>query len=746
MAALLFQFTSDLLAAHQLETDPIGWDSLKWLWARDPKRHGVMLSVSVDLTFSKQAAAYLRLLYEGGTDAQGRPVAAQGVAALVVLTVFEQDPNELRPVEIYRGQLDFLTYVSEERGVTCRFKEVGFATALLARADTAVDLLGNESLSGVSLPPYPPVTATLHSQQTRQRYEGRVVTTALETGSGTVYDDNSQSQLFYFGYNEVSNEIGLQQIAGGFVPGNAYEAVPIFTAPDTGEYVIELGGAVELTVNNIGDPDAGFGAFDVKFHYRINGTPGTPTIANGGLLATAGPALPAGGLRVTIPARRFTEQLVPGDKIYLYAEVYLHQISDPFLPNYQFRVNATEQVGTYLRIQATTTTPATACAGLLVHEVLARCCEAATDQRDALYSEYYGHPASRVPYAQAGPGARRLTTSGFQLRGFPLPDAPLGTGVTDTRKSLACSLNEAYDSLDAVDCLGMGTEQRAGRPVVRIEPRAHFYQATEVVRLGAVTGLKKSPYAEWLYNEAQVGYQHWQSGSANGLDEFNGLRTYALPLGTVKKTYAAISRFNAAGYLIEEARRNRYGDGTTKEGQADSELFLICVRFVPAHTEVVLGVTTSYPDTYVSEQGEAFTLVQGVLSPTAYNLRLSPGRMLRNHGPWLRAGLATLTSKRLLLTKSAGNDHLVSRRTGETSPLEEGADVAVSELAAPLVLAETYAFTARLRRGQMKALEANPYGRISFLDSFGTRKSGHLLRAERTPQGGLTTFTLLRAA
>ena len=93
-----------------------------------------------------------------------------------------------------------------------------------------------------------------------------------------------------------------------------------------------------------------------------------------------------------------------------------------------------------------------------------------------------------------------------------------------------------------------------------------------------------------------------------------------------------------------------------------------------------------------------------------------------------------------------GNAHLLSQLLTEAAPLDEFTSPALADLPAAVWLAETYEFTARVRRGQMRELRRAPYGLVSFLDSAGTRKSGYLLRAERTPQGGRTAFTLLRAA
>lgn len=748
MAPLIFQFTSVPLQPLQLKgADPIGWDSLKYLFARDVKRHGVLISVSVDLTFVKEAAAYLRLAYEGGTDATGAVVPAGGVEALVVLTVYEQDPNELRPVEIYRGRLDFTTYASAETGVTARFKETGFTTALLTRDDAAVDLFGRESLSGTATPRYEPATAQLHSQQTLQRFEMARTTPDDTPGEGLVTPDN-ESQLVFFGMEEPTrNEFDIAPFANGPVPGNVNSPanVPFYTAKARGPhtFTFRLDTYPRITQTS----GAFFEEIDIKYEFETTRRGSftntrlltfrrqSPNLNNGNLLPPK-PAFPPSGddyrYRLDTGPRVFVVDMEPGDQAYLYGEIFVHEFSGS---QYVTTVSAAMGVGSYLRVSAPTTTDPTSCVGLLVHEAFERCAEAATDQSPAFYSEFYGRTDTRRPYARDGAGALRMVTSGFQLRGFPLPSAPAPpAGETDARKSLNVAFNDLYDGLDAIDCLGQGVEERDGRPVVRVEPRGYFYQEAEVLRLGAVSALTKRVYPELLHNAAEFGYSHWQSGAPNGLDEFNGRRTYSLPLTQVKRTYAAVSTLNAAGYRIEEARRDRFADGATKEGKADAEPFLICLRRAGTG--------------FVSERLESFTsATAGILSPaTAYNLRLSPGRMLRAHGPWLRAGLAAQPTGRLLPGRAEGNAHLVSQRLDEAAPLDEFAAVPVAELASPLVLAETYEFTVRLRRGQMATLQRNPYGRISFVDGLGQRKSGYLLRAERTPQGGLTTFTLLRAA
>lgn len=773
-APLIFLLTSDALQALQCADEPVGWPGLKEVLLRDEKRHGITLTGTAELTFVKAAAAYLRTVYEGGpvgTGATARMVPAAGVEGVVSLTVYEQDPNELRPVELFRGRVDFLTYESTLAGVSCRFKEGGLATVLLAREQVAVDLLGHESAGGVALSPATLTTAALHSQETLQRYEAKQVAQPATSEQITLRDNDGYSApragsaLLRIGFPDVAvNEFGIE---GGFGlyygdPGSAFN-VPVFTAKGNGVYDVDFAFTVDERIETeqtfLLPPLVNLTyQIDIKYELRIR---------RGGVLLAPIPLAPAyhydgtlsllSGFRdardhVTTVSYRDSLPLIVGDTLTLYAEFYVHGLFSGVGVSYTAIVKTRYQAGAYFRLRAVTTTPPTACPGLLAHEALARVFEAATDTRDVFYSEYFGRPD--LGYATTGPGALRLLTSGFQLRGFPLPTAPLPAlvpGDTDPRKSLYATAQQLYDGLNGIDCLGLGLETRADRPIVRVEPRAHFYQPADVLTLGAVSDLKQRVHPALLHNAVEVGYPHWQSGApeglTNGLDEFNAPRSYSLPLTQVKATYSATSNLIAAGYLIEAVRRDRFVLGASKEGKADGELFVIALRFVPAHTVTLGGLSIPFPAGYASSTNENFATVSGIFSPpTTYNLALSPGRMLRAHGPWIRAGLAAQTAQRLLPAALAGNPHLASQQLSEAAPLREAGPVLIADLTPPVLLAETYEFTLRLRRGEMAALRANPYGRISFLDAAGTLRRGYLLRCEREVQSGKATLTLLRAA
>jgi len=734
---LKFVATSDQLQPLPLDVAPVGWDGLKYLFQRDERYWGVMLTGSADLTFWKTGGEYLRTLYRGGIDANGQTIPAGGIDAVSALNVFERDPNEYRNALVLRQQVDFTTYRDTTAGVSVKLKETGFATSVLARADSEVDLFGSTSLGGGYIAPPTPTIIALHSQMLRLKYAASQKADA-DLSPGLMFgdeDDLSHEQLLLFGFDtQRDNDLGLEPFAGGFVQGNATDVPALYTAKENGTFVIEFDLRASVSATNNGDGPE-FETVEGDGFLRVKR--GQATIAEYPLISFFKEENLGGDYvgEVKTGVRRYTIDVQVGDTIYLYTRYFVHDIGGIGTGiRYRSTISGQMLAGSYFTITAESTTPETSCRGVLIYEAFQHLVAAMTDGGN-FYSEHFGR--TDLGYAMDGAGSLRFITNGFGLRGFPLPTDPytVGDDGIDPRKPLTAAFSKVYNSLDSTDCLGLGIEQRDGKPTLRIEPRSFFFQQKETLRLGAVQGLATSPYLPGFHNEVHIGYQRWQSGAAVGLDEFNGQRTYALPLNSQKATYSALSDMITAGYVLEQTRRQQFVMGTNKEGGADQDLFLVCLRRSPSG-----GLVT--------EKNEAFSSVTGILSPeTSYNLRLSPARMLRQHGAFIRAGLApqAAAGKKLQLTKVEGNDKLVSQLRMEAAPVDEHASPTITDLAAPIYLAEQHTFTAKLRRQQLRQLMKSPYGKISFLDGKGQRHGGYVLKVECAPESGQASFTLLRA-
>lgn len=732
-----FRYTlrSDLLGTRVLRTDPLGWDAVGISLHRDTIRHGLTTEYSVELGFVKDGRSYLQRVYE-----------AAGIEADVRLTIEQYDPNAFEWLPYYQGRVNLTTRELTDLEFRANVENENFTQRFLNRATVAVDLLGNLSVGGSAGPAAAATTVSLHSRTLVKHFAGQVPgPQPFPTIAGNVSDDASRSQTFYFGYAQgedsgYRNELRMQQIAGGFVSGDASSAVPIFRVPDTGQYVIEVAAEVDVEVARAGGT-LKFGKVDTKFHYRINGDPSTAVelVADHFSNSFVG----VYRHRFSIAPRTFSENLVPGDKIYLYAEVYVHEFDSGFDP-ISVAVRATEQPGTYLRIRAQTRTEPTPCTGLLAYEAFERLCQALTDEPDAFRSTYFGRPDTRRPQPMDGPGALTMVTGGFQLRGFPLPTAPAPVAPEkDTRKSLYATWQELFGSLSAAHWLGYGLEtNERGNPVVRVEPAPYFYPNRVVLDLTAGPADRPSPtfrvtskeLTGRYYQSLEFGYEAWQAEQVNGLDEANTKRKWTTPLTQVDSTYSQVGKYATSAQLLELTRRQRYVSSDSTDTRGDNNNFLVCLLRRPAGG-------------FETERNQQFSKLDGVLDPASiYNARLTPARNLRRHGAAIRAGLDANPAGHVRFTFGEGNNELVSRLVTETTDVAEKADIQVSQLATPLWRNYSDSFTAPLTRQQLQTLLADPLGRVRYYNTRRKLCEGWILDFKHEGKEQKGSFTLLPCA
>lgn len=714
MPSFVFQLTSDAAPPHICTTDPVGWQEMKYSLVRDTKYHGVAFEVSLQLTFVKAAGNYIKTLYE-----------AYGPEVAIRLTVFEQNPNELRFEEVHTGRLDMTTYKALPVGVSVTVAETTLASKLQNQDDVQVDLLSPVALSGSALPAASPAVAVLHSQQLPKRFEAVMGTTPTAAYSGIIFDSDSRGSVLYFGFGEVKKNEFNFPITSTLTDSND-EPIAAFPITEAGAYTFDLRIRFKDSIHREGS-NGDFDKVQIRVYFRVNN--GAPQQ----LAAYVDNDVDGPVDAVLDGTYQGVHALAAGDRVYLYAFQQVQDVHGNVLTgSYQFSNQITVLSGSYLRISATTTTAATSCNGVLVHEAYQRVLSSMTGQNNIFYSDYFGRTDSTPAYAVDGSGALRMVTNGYWLSGFPISTStPPAEGEVDYRKGLFCSLSDLFSSTDATDCLGMSTELVNGRPVVRIEPRAFYYPTSVVLALGSVTELSKSVAPEHLYGTAEVGFTTWKP-AANETLEFNGKRSYTLPLTITKNSYTALSPYIGGGYLIEEARRNRFDLATAQDSKADDNNYLICLR--------------RSGGLLVAERDEAFAEVTGIPNPsTAYNLRLSPGRSLRRHGAFLQPTLYRRPAAKVRAGAVEGFNSLSTQLTTETTPVDERADVLAAELPARLFAGEVYEFTVQLRWAQLKSLRARPYGRISFLDNLGQRLSGYLQRLDYSPATRRAEFKLLRA-
>ncbi|MET4106052.1 hypothetical protein [Hymenobacter sp. UYP22] len=718
---LRFTLLSELFGPQRQSVDPLGWEGMGVTLHRDGKYHGLTTEYTVELGFVKEGRAYL---------AQALDVA--GVEAEIGLLVEVYDPNTFTWEVYYQGRLDLSGATQTATEFRCAAEKTGFTQKFLNREDANVDLLGRESVGGTALAAVTPATVELHSKAIRQRYEAVTPTNPLPAFPDYVTDGESRFKSMYFGFGTaIVDEFGVQETNAGTVTiatdDNSPE-VPIYTTKEGGLFNIDFSILALLRIqrqNGKGD----FDKADGEIYFRINDE--QPVT----LFEFKASGIAGEFRRQLTAGYRLTRELEIGDRIYLYGRLHVYDISGPAIGPYQFTTLLEMQEGSYFRMSADTQTQPTPAAGLLLYEALNRLAQALTDQAVAFRSAYFGRTDTLPTYPVDGPGALTMVTSGFQVRGFPL-----------ALKSLFASWKDLFDSLNAAYWLGYGIERThpGGPEVVRVEPAGYFYSDEVVLTLEApvhdelpdadgtlLSNLQLKELPDRTYIQAKAGWQKWQTQSLNGLDEFNASREWHLPLVHPQATYDAVGGYITAGFYLENTRRQRYDATSTTDGGSDNDNFLICLL-----RDSLGGFQT--------ERNQLFADVSGLYSPdTVYNLRLSPARMLRRHGPALAAGLRYQTGRRLRFGFGEGNNQLSTRLPGET-PVVEGGDIPVSELDAPLWRPQSWEFTAPCSRLQAAAVLQNPRGRIRFQDERGAWQEGWILDFKHTLSQQQADFTLLR--
>lgn len=427
--SILYRFTanSEILGRRRFRHDPVDWASIVASARRDATRHGTTIDFTSDLTFVKDGRAYLLRAYQ-----------AAGVQADVRILIEQWHPNEFRWMPFYSGRVNFLAAEVGPTMIKVNLEQEGWLQKFLTRNSVKVDLFSGQSVAGYSGRTFDPLTVQLHSRAIYQRYvasqKAKATQTAYMTGDE---DDRSHEQLYYFGFDtQEVNELKLGAVSGGWVAGEKSSVVPIFTASESGTFVIELNLYLHVEAHNYGQGPE-FETVDGDCYLRV--------VQNGVTTETRlVPDFYSGGLGgdyigdIITGAKQFSVSLQPFDEIYLYARYFIHNIGGGWTGiRYRTPLTGTMMPGSYFKMTATTTTAPTPTQGLLLYEALERTCQALTDEFFVFKSDFFGRPERG--YAADGPGALTMITGGFQIRGFPLLLGPKATATPQT-----ITLDRAY--------------------------------------------------------------------------------------------------------------------------------------------------------------------------------------------------------------------------------------------------------------------------------------------------------------
>jgi hypothetical protein len=774
MAAPLFRFYLSQANIGTVEVNaPVGWDDIELTLARDAVYHGVSASYTLDLQFEKVGYEFIRTVYN-----------TYGIEAEILLLVYELDINEKKYVGNYAGRVNLTKYAATEIDCTVNAEETGFVRAILNSEDIQVNLISLKSLSGVDIAKFENELQAieLHSKATQKLYEANSDVNQPQFTYSPATREEETSGTVYIGFDtEVSNQFSAYTYTTGVEFTKGTNAIIDFV--EEGEVTVEYD--LDFEINCYADKgDFKQSELDFFIGVGLKGQPvnGTPvpserifSDSQSGLSGFFSKSVRVSGKRVY--------NIKAGESLYLFGYTGVFDTDSPTIGTFQFSWQMELTGLNRIKVSGATTTEPSQANGIMIHEAFSRIVQSITGRDDAFYSELLGRTDSNIKYPSDGELSLLWLSNGSQIRGFPLADTVFVAPTWDAGKQYApgelvsfpvggatyiatsanqndeptrlvgwqissvkpiavlgrpifAALKEAYGAINALRPVGLGAELLpTGAQRIRFEGVEFFYNKTVALELGAVEGLKLSVAQEYYYNQVDAGFEKWQSGEDNSLDEYNTKQSRITPITQLKSTYSMLCKYPMSGYLIEGVRRQQYKDTPDKEDGNDKTNFLVALLRRPVGSG------------FETERNQKLIICNNVNQPSSiYNARYTPFRNFIRHGVIIRSGLRFLDAKSVLFQEGNANYNAQMQFQDEPAPLAENQPMPVSGLSAPIWIPEYYEFTAPLPRHQRLAIQNNPYGLITFRDRIGNLKKGYIKEIKMSLSKKQATFKLLRAA
>lgn len=735
---------NDTGQVERLDKDPKGFDEMTLKHQRDEKYHGITEDFSSEFGFYCKG---------GGKELIDDAYLDKGQEADVTLTLDVYCNGSF--TRLFTGKLNFTTYRQEWiSGVLYSFLDMDkqdIARLINSREDLKVDLLRSQSLDGVNIPDYPysSYEISMHSKVIKllsswENSGNTVVCNAFE--SDTLYEMRIAEWLRDKGELKESNDVTAS--VEGVISGQGTNIAPVVEFSEDYEF-----------------------PFDVTFSWNVSGTMydksflvggsecagGTPTGVsrgtnsvdvtlslfkgtNSGDLVTNTTrwnlvTIPAYSTLQSVTAQNFsasgsiTTSVNRGEKLWLFW-IFSYRV---LVGGSAFDIQWTfDYTNADISVVANTTTPASSCTGIAIHEAWSKLASIITDQPLAFYSEFFGRTDSNIVYPSDGCGSKTAITSGLNIRGF-------------TSSSIATSLKDMFDACHSVWGVGLGIEDYQNNRVLRVEPVYYFYSDTVVLTLENVPNIQMTHLSDKVYNKIVLGFQKWNTESTNGLDEPLTRIEFVVPqIKSNKNAFELINPYVGGMYAIEQTRRKNHLDYATEDTGYDENLFFICLN---------------KDDLTIPEKNENFVSVSGLLSPeTAYNLRLMLSSTYDRVKYLFTAGLtklATMASQILMPAEGEGNESVLYTfipdgcdgdhfGTQQSNGRAGRFPSPTARRNYPLWEPEEFTFDYPLGFADYLALINNPYGLIRFSDGQDNFYSGWIRSLEYNLRMKTASFTILR--
>lgn len=721
-----------------LYADPYGWDNVTLQLARDEVYKGLFVDFTASLGWHCNG---------GGRDFISGIYEAEDVNAVIIVTIeINCDASGANYQTMYVGRLDLASIIDDGEVLKCNLERSDLYSKLKARDETSVNISSALSIGQVAITPAELISLPLDSMEIRFKSNWYVEDGYIFTITRTVEKESNVSGMEAAGF--ITHDMLLlnsdfeesfpsveYENYGQFGPYQAFEEVPVPEIMYLNDPLIAYPQALTVKVDFEGTftdmmtitgqtrtnldmrlgifwGEKGTNNYFVEYIYDVSGYSADPFTDN-----------------FSIHETRVLNIVNRKDTVWL-AWVIFNQAT--FSPaSYWTNQLKWEYTSGTVEITAQSLFYESNTQAVLVHEALNQVAASIADTDVSFYSEFYGRTdSSKVIYASDGCGSNLALTNGLNIRMFP--DRPI-----------YFALRDFFTSLDALHNIGLTIEG----DLIRIEGLDFFFDnsapsfiATKPVKVK--TTIDNSRY----YNKIEVGYDKWETEFKGGLDEPNSTREYSTILNAVKGVYSKLSKYIASPYALELTRRKNINFLQTEDWRYDNDNFFIAV----------VRNASPYMGSFLPElYADSFTSGGNMESlTTAYNLRLTPARMILAHFKPLIACLQKVQSA-ITFVKGTGNflmfaakDNVGCQEDYNGVNLFENQSFAYNETNAanntPLWIPEKYELQYPLTFSEYQGIVANPHKYVQFINDKNETVKGFILDMKYALKTGITDFVLIR--
>jgi hypothetical protein len=568
-------------------SEPIKWDSVNIVGKRDKDWHGFNYQFSDGVLELEFDCAAGKDVIEAEYDAHGNDGEV----------FFNHGYTYLgTDYTLFEGKLNLNTRKKYPGKVSCSVEKKDFNNLFQSRYETKVSMKETQSIDGVAITPPSVVDFILHAKELQRNYS--LVTTDVVDMPQTVIG----GQDAFFQYE--SSVPQLNEIEENFpYPINVTSSAPY----NQDRFNWEMKFAGTYNFDSI--------AQHIVFTFYVPGTEFGKTVSFRVFLrknnlnthqigTTVSATLNQTIQTITVNVAAVLPNVIyaPGDKVYIYTEIHFSHAT-------ALGISA-KQMSLDVRLTSLESTEPTDCKGWFLFDAANHATRVITNNTTRIKSKFLSLQSAQQ--AADGAGSLYITTNGKQIRQYQTDLHPLKISTKDI-----------LESIRALFCIGMGMERAGLMDIVRIERANYFYQNREIIVIDECYGYREEVAKDMIYNEFEFGYEKFQEDGYNTLDEFNTKQERVGPIKTNKLKIVQKSKLIGSGYSIETSRRQQFANSATDSFQNDEDGFVIAMRRLSN-------------EEYAPEKDEAFDVVNNVISPsTAYNLRISPIRMIINWAIWL---------------------------------------------------------------------------------------------------------------